>query len=241
VLEDPTQSPPPPLRAYAFPRTPHLPGSQVADDDGTMAQGELDELCRSCEVVLQEKLDGANVGVFFRSASEPVCQKRAGLLAGREKQQYNAFRNWVWEHVEGLWTALGTRWVLFGEWLWQTHAIRYDALPSFFIAFDLLDRGAGRFLASAAVREMVGGLVTTVPEFWRGRAGSAAKLAVLIPRLLVCSAFANTAPEGAYIRFERGGELVARAKYRRPGFAPGWQGKPRLNRLALGIQAASVT
>lgn len=161
-----------------------------------------------------------------------MCQKRAGLLAGREKQQYNAFRNWVWQHVDGLWNVLGTRWVLFGEWLWQTHAVYYDALPSFFVAVDLLARASGRFSASAAVNEAARGVLSVVPELSRGRIGSAEELSSLIPTFLVRSAFASGPPEGVYIRFERRGELVARAKCRRPGFVPGWSGKPRLNRLA---------
>ena len=220
------------IRAYTFPRTPHIHGSSVEeDDDRTMKREELDALCQACEVVLQEKVDGTNVGIFFRSAGQPVLQKRAGLLAGREKEQYNVFRNWVWRRAEDLWSVLGTRWVLFGEWLWQTHAVDYNALPSFLIAFDLFDRVAERFAASAVVRDTAGDVLATVPELWRGHVVSADALSSAVASHMVRSAFADSPPEGVYIRFERPGELVARAKYRRPGFEPGWRGKPRLNRL----------
>jgi hypothetical protein len=219
------------VQAYSFPRTPHICGSSVADDDRMLAQEDLDTLCRSCEVVLQEKVDGTNVGIFFQSAGQPVCQKRAGLLAGRERQQYNVFRNWVWERVEELWSLLGTRWVLFGEWLWQTHATYYDALPSFLVAVDLLDRASGRFSTSVVVKETVSEVVELVPDLWRGHVGSAEELSSLIPPFLVRAASANALPEGVYIRFERRGDLVARAKCRRPGFTPVWNGRPRPNQL----------
>jgi hypothetical protein len=221
-----------PIDGYAFPRTPHLPGSSVEDDDRTLAREELDALCRTCEVVLQEKVDGTNVGVFFLSEGQPVCQKRAGLLTSREKKQYNVFRNWVWQRVEALWSVLGTRWVLFGEWLWQTHAVAYDALPDFFLGFDLLDRASNRFATSREVENTVGQVVALLPELWRGRVPSGDALQALLASYLVRSAYARTPPEGVYVRFEARGELVARAKSRRPGFAPGWHGTPRHNRLA---------
>ncbi len=221
-----------PVDAYPFPRTPHLPGSSVEDDDRTMPREELDRLCRTCEVVLQEKVDGTNVGVFFLSEAQPVCQKRAGLLASREKKQYNVFRNWVWQRVEALWPVLGTRWVLFGEWLWQTHAVAYDALPDFFLGYDLLDRASQRFATTREVEAAVGQVVALLPELWRGRVSSADALQALLSSHLVRSAYARTPPEGVYVRFEAGGELVARAKCRRPGFAPGWHGAPRVNALA---------
>jgi len=229
--ESPRAVGPASIQAYGFPRTPHLPGSSVVDDDRTMKREDLDSLCRTCEAVLQEKVDGTAVGLFFRSASQPVFQKRAGLLTGREKKQYNVFRNWGWERVEQLWSVLGTRWALFGEWLWQTHAIGYDALPDFFLAFDLLDRASGRFSTAAAVRETVGDAVAVVPELWRGHVASAQELLVVVASHLTRSAFANTQAEGVYIRFERSDELVARAKFRRPGFEPGWRGSPRTNKL----------
>jgi hypothetical protein len=45
---------------------------------------------RACGIVLQEKLDGCNVRTFFSERDQPVCQKRAGLLAAREEDQYNS-------------------------------------------------------------------------------------------------------------------------------------------------------
>ena len=225
---EPNRSP----SAYQFPRTPHLPGSCVTDDDRTMSSEELETLCSDCEVVIQEKLDGTNVGVFFEEEGLPVCQKRAGLLSTREKDQYNVFRNWVYERMEELRHVLRARWALFGEWLWQTHAVEYDCLPDYFAAFDLLDRSTRQFVPASTVRETIGEAVVVVPELWRGRVAGARTLHSMLPQFLERSAFARCAPEGVYIRFESENRLVARAKCRRPGFEPGCKGILRSNDLA---------
>jgi hypothetical protein len=219
---------------YQFPRTPHLSGSSVVDDDRTMPTEQAAELCRTCEVVLQEKLDGTLVGVFFDESGQPVCQKRAGLLTVREKPQYNVFRNWVRERRDQLWEILSTRWVMFGEFLWQTHAIFYDRLPDLFVAFDLFDREANSFAGSKLVVRTLSGLVTVVPELWRGQTHNFRDLMARIQPHLSKSAFGQS-PEGVYVRFEQGQSLIARAKYRKSGFQPGWNAKhPERNRVLGG-------
>jgi hypothetical protein len=41
--------------------------------------------------------------------------------------------------------------VLFGEWLAARHTMPYDCLPDWFLAFDVLDSHAQRFLSRQAV------------------------------------------------------------------------------------------
>jgi len=221
---------------YPFPRTPHLSGSSVADDDRTLSMKQVKELCGACEVVLQEKLDGTLAGVFFDVSDQPILQKRAGLLGSREKPQYNVFGNWVRERREALWNILSTEWVLFGEWLWQTHAIHYDRLPDYFVAFDLLDRQRSCFVPTTTVNEQLRGVVAVAPELWRGRVKHADELFRQINNHLSRSAFGPTM-EGVYVRFERGDSLVARAKFRRPGFQPGWDAR-RMKRNLITIPFA---
>lgn len=221
------------LRAFEFPRTPHIVGSAVADDDHMMPARKLEQLCSDATVICQEKLDGTNVGVSFVREHQPACQKRAGLIGSKEKDQYNAFRNWVFHRTEILWNILGTRWVLFGEWLWQTHALYYQRLPDYFVAFDLMDRVSLRFGGSKAVAGVLNDRLPAAPILWSGTPHSSDELLSIVQRLCEApSRFADCPPEGIYLRFERGGRLVGRAKYRRPDFRPGWHGKPRRNLLA---------
>lgn len=53
--------------------------------------------------------------------------------------------------------------VLFGEWLWCQHAVSYDKLPDFFIAFDILEKKSQKYVSHQTFVKMVNGLVQTVP------------------------------------------------------------------------------
>lgn len=218
---------------YTFPRTPHLPGSNVVDTDRSLTSEEVAALCRDCEIVIQEKLDGTCVGVFLGEDKSAVLLKRGGIIGHREKDQYNVFRTWVQQRAEPLHEALAKRHVLFGEFLWQTHGLFYDRLPDFFIGYDLLERASEAFLVSSAVRQKLQNVVSVVPELWRGTMRTPEQLSGKIKEVATLpSAFGDRA-EGVYVRFERDDQLMARAKYRNPGFQSGWHsGLPKRNQLA---------
>ena len=51
---------------YKFPKTPHIEGSCVVDDDQVLTKGDFKTLVgRKTTLVVQEKVDGANVSVYF--------------------------------------------------------------------------------------------------------------------------------------------------------------------------------
>ena len=51
-----------------FPRTPHLFGSRGTDDDKHLGQKESLDFIADPSLIVEEKLDGTNVGVHFTSA-----------------------------------------------------------------------------------------------------------------------------------------------------------------------------
>lgn len=208
----------------------------MVDTDRSLTTEEVTALCRDCEIVLQEKLDGTCVGVFFEEDESAVLLKRGGFIGHREKDQYNVFRSWVQERTASLRSALGNR-VLFGEFLWQTHGLFYDRLPDFFIGYDLLDRTREAFLASSAVRLELQGVVEVVPELWRGTVRTPDQLSSKIENIATRPSTFGDQAEGVYVRFERDGQLVARAKYRNQGFQAGWHdGLPKRNQLCSDIR-----
>ena len=83
---------------FKFPRTEHLSGSTVVDDDVSIPASQFLkplQLNPNLRLVVQEKVDGANVGVHFDysvSEWEPLMQKRGGLIETSEKPQYDVFR-----------------------------------------------------------------------------------------------------------------------------------------------------
>ena len=127
---------------------------------------------KATKCVVQEKVDGTNVSVHFEQEWQPVCQKRSGLILQGEHEQYVRFRDFVYEHVEELNSALGTRYCLFGEWLLCTHGVEYDALSSFFLAFDVLDKHSNEFLSTAAMKHVLKDtsveMVPVLAEKWSG-------------------------------------------------------------------------
>jgi hypothetical protein len=138
---------------------------------------------------------------------------------------------------------LGSRFVVYGEWLYAKHTIFYDALPHYFMEFDVLDRETDRFLGTPERRHMLGALpITPVPVLHEGVITSPAALVALVGRSLYKSeawrqkleAAARAAPhrpemvmrqtdltdlaEGLYIKIEEAGRVVGRYKYVRQDF-----------------------
>jgi len=134
----------------SYPRIAHLVGGRGTDDDRVLGPAELERIL-SVPLEVEEKVDGANVmvwsedGVLHASGrAGPGSQDRAG--------QFGRLRAWVASHPEQLSPLLGPGDVLYGEWLYLTHTVAYDALPSYFVALDLR-RADGTFLEGPERRE----------------------------------------------------------------------------------------
>jgi len=231
-------------RFYKFPRTPHLAGSEVVDDDEVVDQKTLMtalSLNPDLKIIVQEKMDGTNVSLYFEEEWVAVPQKRAGLIGTGEKPQYDVFRNWVYENLETLFSITGTeyvsaslarcsltqslRYVLFGEWLWCKHAVKYDALPAYFLAFDLMEKDTGKFLSYDRLVEKVDGKVKVVPFIWSGSGRDTEfQKSISEEMLKKKSAHGSEQAEGVYMRLEEGGYVVDRFKLRRKTFNSGRAG-----------------
>lgn len=107
-------------------------------------------------LVVEEKLDGANAGISFDSGGVLKLQSRGHFLAGGPRErQFAPLKAWAATHQGVLWERLGTRYVLYGEWLYAKHTVFYDALPHHFCEFDLLDRSSGEFLSTPERRRVL--------------------------------------------------------------------------------------
>lgn len=137
-----------------YPRTPHLEGSRLQPGDEDLSQVPFSAIAGR-HIVIEEKIDGANSAVSFTPAGDIRLQSRGHFLTGgyREKH-YDLFKQWATVQRDCLWQALGCRYVMYGEWLYAKHSIYYDALPHYFMEFDILDRDTGRFLDTPSRREI---------------------------------------------------------------------------------------
>jgi ATP-dependent RNA circularization protein (DNA/RNA ligase family) len=212
-----------------FPKTPHLSGSAVVDDDHTVSASDLGIWIKNASrLIVQEKVDGANVSVHFQYDWDPVLQKRSGLIDKAEKQQYNVFRDYVFEHLESLFSILSTRYCLFGEWLWNQHAVSYNSLPSYLLIFDVYDKENQEWLSRDRVETLFTNhseefhLVPNLASFNLADRQTASNISQQISTLLKRqSNFSNEDQEGVYIRVEDENKVIYRAKLRRATFTPG--------------------
>jgi hypothetical protein len=133
-----------------FPRTAHLRGSRFQHGDHDMEAVPFDELIGK-HLVIEEKMDGANCGISFSPDGELLLQSRGHYLRGgpREKH-FSLFKQWASARQEELFCVLGSRYVMYGEWMFAKHTMWYDALPHYFMEFDVLDVQTNEFLDTNA-------------------------------------------------------------------------------------------
>src|SRR5205814_2164751 len=132
---------------YKFPRTPHLLwlGPGKPREDKVLRPNEVTKFLAG-EVIVEEKVDGANLGISLADDGRLRAQRRGSFLApGRSHAQWNRLWPWLAEHRVTLEEGLQGGLILFGEWCYARHSVPYDGLPDWFLAFDLFEIHSGRF------------------------------------------------------------------------------------------------
>lgn len=203
---------------FRFPHTPHLAwlGEGTPRDDKVLAPAEARELLTD-DVVIEEKLDGANLGISVDPGGGLRLQNRGQYLMPPFHGQFSRAGGWLAQHAHDLAPALGPDLILFGEWCAARHSVGYDHLPDWFLAFDVYDRPARRFWSTARRDALVNTLgLALVPCLARKRMTLEAVKALVMTGT---SRFGDTPLEGVVIRREDQTFLERRAKLVRPDFA----------------------
>ena len=147
-----------------YPRTPHLEGSRLQAGDEDLSQVPFSHL-KGKYLVIEEKVDGANTAISFDEDGSLLLQSRGHYLTGGYRERhYNLFKQWAMVHKDAFYSVLGTRYILYGEWLYAKHTVYYDNLPHYFLEYDIYDRETKKFLSTKKRREMLEGLpILSVP------------------------------------------------------------------------------
>lgn len=202
---------------FRFPHTPHLAwlGEGSPRDDKVLSPNEVTALLAG-DVVVKEKLDGANVGLSLAPDGGLRAQNRGQYLAEPHAGQFSRLPAWLAQHGDALRSALTPNLILFGEWCAARHSLDYAALPDWFLLFDVYDRSADRFWSSARRNALArsAGLVT-VPQVLHGKA-TLSTLKELVAD--TTSRYRAGALEGLVIRRESAEWCEVRAKLVRPDF-----------------------
>jgi hypothetical protein len=231
------------MEMHKYPRTPHLEGSRLQPGDEDAHSTPFAHLVGRY-LVVEEKLDGANAGICFDETGRLLLQSRGHFLTGGEREKhFTLFKQWANVHVAALFKALGSRYVVYGEWLYAKHTIFYDQLPHYFLDFDVLDTYTGVFLSTDRRRELLAETpLVPAPVLRRGSANALNDLLALIgpslyknPQWRERLTEIGTAHgvdfervwnetdrsdlmEGLYIKVEENGAVVDRYKYVRASF-----------------------
>ncbi len=167
-------------------------------------------------VTVEEKLDGANLGLSLDGDGQLQAQNRGQYRAKPHAGQFTRLPAWLTQHSEALHAVLKPHLILFGEWCAARHSLDYTALPDWLLLFDVYDNSAGRFWSSSHRNKWANeaGLVT-VPQVFHG------KTSISALKRLVVAASSNYRPgplEGLVIRRESSEWCEARAKLVRADF-----------------------
>ena len=208
-----------------YPRTPHLFGSTGTADDKHLSAEESRQFINDASLIVEEELDGTNVGIHFTGDGQMVLQCRGHLITEGMHPQYDLFKQWSVVKQPVLEEVLGDTFILFGEWLYARHSVHYRRLPHYFFEFDIYDKEHEVFLSlehRLALLEGTG--LHTVPVVHTGSV-ERDQLERLIGASLFEAHFENPVThrtdnlmEGLYLRTESQGVVTGRAKFVRPEF-----------------------
>lgn len=205
-------------------------------DDVALSPRETDALLGR-PVVVEEKLDGANV-VVWMDAGVPRVATRGGAGAADRAGILGPVRAWLMERADALRDALGEHHAVYAEWLLRRHAVPYTRLPAPLVGFDVLDRRTAEFEPMTErdrILETAG--LPVVPCLFSGRLGSVADLRSLHGR----SRFGDNRAEGLVLRADGHPRAIAKdidPRWADAGAAP-WSPDPRSNivrpEVAVGL------
>ena len=230
-----------PIRKY--PRTRHIEGSRLSAGDEDLSAVPFRELAGK-HMVVEEKLDGANAALSFDDDGALLLQSRGHYLSGGPREKHFAvLKTWANAHQRAFAERLGSRYVMYGEWLYAKHTIFYDRLPHYFMEFDVLDRETDAFLSTDRRRALLDGLpIQSVPVLHTGALSSLKRLTAHVAPSLYKSpdsrtrlathaadlglpveqTLAETDPsalaEGLYVKHEEDGVVCGRYKFVRATF-----------------------
>lgn len=232
------------LELKKYPRTPHIEGSRLQIGDEDLSQIRFREIAGK-HIVIEEKIDGANTAISFSKDGKLLLQSRGHYLTGGYRERhYDLMKQWANSHKDRLYGVLGSRYIMYGEWMYAKHSVFYDALPHYFFEFDIYDRDRQIYLDTAARKKLTEQLpIVSVPVLAEGEFKSMDQILKYLQQSLYITenhtevlrrisqemgldvdrqcreTDGSIMMEGLYIKVEENGQVVDRMKFVRPSFS----------------------
>lgn len=193
----------------SYPRMPYLWGSEaITRGDRVLDSAQISDWLLH-PVAVEEKLDGANVSIWLEQSQIQVAS-RGGPDAMDRGGQLGPLRSRVNAGYGQFQPLLQNGLVLYAEWLWLTHTVRYDQLVDHLVVLDFWHPDESFVALRARDRlSRAHGLVVP-PRLFDGVLGSEESLVKLMGR----SRLGSELMEGVVLRRDDG----QRCKVLRPGF-----------------------
>jgi len=115
---------------FRFPHTSHIAwlGQGRPRDDKVLSPEEARAFLQA-DIIIEEKVDGANLGFSVSSQGELRAQNRGHYLEHPFSGQFSRLETYLAQHEDGLIDALSGGLILFGEWCAARHSLGYERLP----------------------------------------------------------------------------------------------------------------
>ena len=191
-----------------FPSTKYLISYNQSSRDKKIFTDYERKLFLKNNLIIEEKMDGSNLGISFNSEPSILIQNR-GSYINHCLDSWEGLSNWIKQKENDLFNILGTQYIIFGEWCRNKHSIHYINLPDWFLAFDIYDKEKKYFISSWK-RNLICKEIGVYPvPFVKSGVFNIDQLEKL---LQTKSTFSNSNKEGLYLRYEDEYRLLNRAK-----------------------------
>ncbi len=198
-----------------FPSTPHFSISITQDiRDDKVLDDDIQNDALTNELIIEEKIDGANLGISFDFEGDIILQNRGSILYSPFTGQWKHLDKWLKSRLEKLFDTLTDRYILFGEWCYAKHSIHYTSLPDYFLAFDIYDKKLKRFIGFDEREKLTKTMgILSVPLLGKG-------FFCLneLPKFIKKSLYSDSISEGVYVRASDTCQTFFRAKIVRSDF-----------------------
>lgn len=231
------------MELIKYPRTRHIQGSRLQPGDEDLEAVPFDAI-KNRFVVVEEKMDGANSAISFSNEGGLMLQSRGHFLTGGGRERhFDLLKTWAQTVADTIRDVIGSRYILYGEWLYAKHTIFYDQLPHYWLEFDVYDRETESYLSTAERKSLLHALpIAPVKVLFAGKLSSYKELTNLLGRSCFISNQSRTAlqndfvdrglsvelilkqtdptdlMEGLYIKIEENGVVRERYKFVRSSF-----------------------
>ncbi|WP_206679240.1 RNA ligase family protein [Endozoicomonas acroporae] len=161
-------------------------------------------------VIVEEKVDGANLGISIGEDNQLQVQNRGQYLSTPYNGQFSRLNSWLGQYQFAIKDQLDYQLILFGEWCAARHSLDYNGLPDWFLLFDVYDRKAQTFWSVERRDKLAASLgLPSVPKLYQGKT-SLSELMRLLNNSK--SRYRNGSPEGVIIRKDSAQWCEGRAK-----------------------------